>query len=579
MLCDGKLDCPDGDDEQFCSDMVCPGLLLCRYDNLCIHPVNMCDGIIHCPISSDDESSCGSWECPIGCSCRGYVVRCQHHFLDIHSATRAVILRFVVIPHTFTLMHASRLFHADLSSNQFTGNVINCVMFKKMRHIKILLLTNSTIQQIRKCAFKDLINLVTLHLLENTIHIFDSTTWNTMKQLVHLVIHNISIKHVNPYNFRGLDRIVLLNLSLNSISYIQRGAFSGVDKLTVLDLRYNPLESVDYEAFLYVTNIQLVHYHKSMICCYVSNNQQCVVNDTMLPNTKSCPNILNNPRLENFYIATAIVLLLVIAIGVTFQRESSKLHSHVMLVNHVCVVDCLFLVFILVLSVMSIIFRNNFMYVQVKWNTSFVCSIMQLLIICGVLLSKFTVLLIAINHLIVTKYALQNTQVFFSANRIVFILSILWSIGLVVSLVNFIRGDLNTGACLIFVTPSTSIMYNVGFALIIGLLFVVTVSIMIIYYQLTKFVKLSAEKTRSTQNKSAVYNKLVHNVIRIGLNETATFIGTLYVSLRTYDTSISGIDILVVVIVYIFAMLHFVNYIVVAKIQRSHAKKFCSSKI
>ncbi len=37
-VCDGKPDCPNGEEETNCHSISCPGLLLCRYDHTCVHP-------------------------------------------------------------------------------------------------------------------------------------------------------------------------------------------------------------------------------------------------------------------------------------------------------------------------------------------------------------------------------------------------------------------------------------------------------------------------------------------------------------------------------------------------------------
>ena len=47
LLCDGSADCPDGEDEQSCDEISCVGLLRCRDDGICVHPVDICDGVIH----------------------------------------------------------------------------------------------------------------------------------------------------------------------------------------------------------------------------------------------------------------------------------------------------------------------------------------------------------------------------------------------------------------------------------------------------------------------------------------------------------------------------------------------------
>eukprot|EP00057_Strongylocentrotus_purpuratus_P009970 XP_011664444.1 PREDICTED: low-density lipoprotein receptor-related protein 4-like [Strongylocentrotus purpuratus] len=57
--CDGKMDCPSGEDEAFCDEYECPdGSYRCHRQHYCISLDHVCDDIIHCP-ERDDEEFCG----------------------------------------------------------------------------------------------------------------------------------------------------------------------------------------------------------------------------------------------------------------------------------------------------------------------------------------------------------------------------------------------------------------------------------------------------------------------------------------------------------------------------------------
>ena len=124
-ICDGEWHCPDGNDEQNCNisitplchlqDIVnleqklsghvyknflngtyipavipwhdnkssslfnqlsCPGLFHCQYGQ-CVHPSLLCDGIVHCPLYADDETSCIVNFCPRNCTCTFKSVYCN----------------------------------------------------------------------------------------------------------------------------------------------------------------------------------------------------------------------------------------------------------------------------------------------------------------------------------------------------------------------------------------------------------------------------------------------------------------------------------------------------------------------
>ncbi len=66
--CDGKQDCPMGDDEHGCFNRSCTGLFRCRNSNICLQSIDVENGKIDC-IEGDDELFDGISVCPTNCSC------------------------------------------------------------------------------------------------------------------------------------------------------------------------------------------------------------------------------------------------------------------------------------------------------------------------------------------------------------------------------------------------------------------------------------------------------------------------------------------------------------------------------
>ncbi|XP_030850194.1 low-density lipoprotein receptor-related protein 4-like [Strongylocentrotus purpuratus] len=84
--CDGKMDCPSGEDEAFCDEYECPdGSYRCHRQHYCISLDHVCDDIIHCT-EQDDEEFCD--QCPQGCECDALSYSCHPDQIDFRLLPR-----------------------------------------------------------------------------------------------------------------------------------------------------------------------------------------------------------------------------------------------------------------------------------------------------------------------------------------------------------------------------------------------------------------------------------------------------------------------------------------------------------
>ena len=122
-VCDGIVDCPDGDDETHCGNMACPDHLHCSSTTFCVPPHEICDGEPQCPLGEDEKMSI---QCPAGCLCRGNIMLCNNiNVTTVESITPPVVLilnhSYSVFQniHKFALHMLKDILHLTLNYGEF----------------------------------------------------------------------------------------------------------------------------------------------------------------------------------------------------------------------------------------------------------------------------------------------------------------------------------------------------------------------------------------------------------------------------------------------------------------------------
>ena len=89
-LCDGKWDCPNGNDENqndtCLNESVCKYMYKCRKTKMiCIHLFTVCDGMVDCPLE-DDENFCimQNISCPVTCKCLMFAIECTSKYWNLN---------------------------------------------------------------------------------------------------------------------------------------------------------------------------------------------------------------------------------------------------------------------------------------------------------------------------------------------------------------------------------------------------------------------------------------------------------------------------------------------------------------
>ena len=206
-ICDGKWDCPKGDDEfdtPVCNqNTTCIQTYHCRNTaQTCLYLGNTCDGHNDCPYG-DDELLCEfkSVVCPSFCVCLLYAIECTY----LSDANIEQIYPFVYLSVHFS---------------NFKFNSLRTLILKLQDALVLKLQRN----EIR--AMCDSLNKVSelkcklLDLSFNFLKSVEKKCFSTTRFLTSLIINNNDIISIAKYSFHHLFNLKFLSLENNSLHYL-----------------------------------------------------------------------------------------------------------------------------------------------------------------------------------------------------------------------------------------------------------------------------------------------------------------------------------------------------------------------
>ncbi len=277
-VCNGRLDCPHGEDETSClGELECPGLLRCRRDAVCVHPDSVGDKIIDCELSADDETFLDMLECPAHCKCLGNSVVCS--FVDftilgtLWGSIRKLSFQAAVIDIKFCFRFP-KLVSLDLMSNEITS--ASFPQFCSLPHITWLSVQNNSIEVLRKQMFTGLHTLRYLELQMNPIHKIEQFSFADLQRLQLLNLSHLHLKEITLNTFSGLLNLVTLDLSYNLLMTLEGRSFTAFkDTLLTLMLITNTTPAGFLDVASYLSPMLNVHVYSAKVCPYVGGKATC----------------------------------------------------------------------------------------------------------------------------------------------------------------------------------------------------------------------------------------------------------------------------------------------------------------
>ncbi len=283
-LCDGKWDCPNGEDEghQCGNNRTCPNMFKCKYSSSCIHIRNVCDGIVDCNLK-DDEMLCDIKDvCPLFCVCFLYGLKCIGGMFSPDSIRGTPYISYHMMFAKIT--NASFLFespNAEFIVLNFNQLQHVCYLPVSMSVLKVFDVANNIVENIELRCFSHLDGLLEVNLSRN------------------------QIGTLAPKSFVSLLKLAGIDFSDNFLSHLPPSTFINISSLKLLVLSRNPLNSIWIDMLLGLEVSELVS-DDYRLCCIVPPSTKCPTAPAWYT---SCSNMLPHLQMRVSLIVVSFLIV------------------------------------------------------------------------------------------------------------------------------------------------------------------------------------------------------------------------------------------------------------------------------
>ena len=505
MLCDGNADCPDGEDEESCEEFQCAGLLRCRGDDICVHPTDICDGIIHCLLSADDEDLCHMLSCPEQCICRGSAVLCTQleDISDVPSKSTAVHLENYKVLIKDPLYHLSTVLYLKMLHCTFPRNFVTPKIFTNISDILTLILANNNIHSVIRNSFISMRKLTYIDLRNNHIHTINTLNFVGLTSLENLDLYNFQITTLNTYSFDGMIFLKMLNLSTNAITTLNQLCFYGSISIATIDLRYNKLLSMDLLSFpVGLVHVRL-HFDEALYCCFIGTTQHCYIDNHRRPSVSQCEAMLNITSIDIVDIVFSLIVLSLNLIALVFQGTHEKMSPYVLLLKHLVVANTILTIYLILLCVARLMYKSELIYLNTLWLHSNWCHLLEIIFFIGYVAPKCFWFLLVVNQFSAIRYVFIQCS---RRIRIIYIPGAVWLSMIFLSVGQQSFTQSNSIVCSSFLISNELIGGNqlISLILVTTIVGFMIVGIVIMYYLIVDRVKKSNARVQSTLGNARI---------------------------------------------------------------------------
>ena len=491
-VCDGKWDCPRGEDELdilVCNKhIICKSMYHCQNTRqICLHLGNICDGNIDCPFA-DDEILCElkSVECSSFCVCLLYAIKCKafsdeniekiysFHYLSVH------------------------IFNFKLNSLS--------TFIPKLKYAVVLKLPGNDIRDVCD-IFSEMVNwkCIVLELSFNSLSSIEDRCFSSTRSLKMLIANNNNIKYVEKYSFLHLLHLKFLSLKNNPIIYLHANVLIHLFHLKLLSIVNVSFHNINPESF-YGSKINFIITEDFHICCIVPSSTVCTA---FQPWYISCSDMLPSISMKTFYISISLVIFILNSLSIILQITKCVFNkAFTIIVIMINANDILYGIYLSIIWTADILYTGSFHVKEEAWRSGFFCFLAFTTALWFTVLSELVLIFMSFTRLVVTISPLYTRfkETLFIVKSLSFLIlfSIIFSTGIAL-LFKITEDNLTISLCLPFVDPTGSklvIKFITWFSVLSQ--FATSVGIISMHFILVTEIRRSQKNIQKSIHKSEV---------------------------------------------------------------------------
>ena len=492
---------------------------MCKHDDVCIHPDNICDGVINCLNGADDERLCDSLTCPRHCSCLDNIVSCTQFTERIytdntpHNVKAIILIRLLLPIKPAMFSRFSNLLFLNMSGCYFESIYLFSKMFNRLTSLKILDLSYTNIRDLPILAFHPMLNLMHINFVGCKIKQLFPNIFPNSANLQTMNMNMLSIEIVHSNAFCQLYHLRKLNISDNLITNIADGTFNCLQNLTVLDVSNNAILHIDKSISIHVVYVDTISH-----CCHIPLASECVYIKINLKYKHKCTNILSGSlvlRYTGFVIGILIILLALTSIVCKHVYCHQTKDS--VFCNNLSLSDGFLGCYFLLISILDIYYDDEFIKLNDPRLIQLICRIVGILPVLSMVMSTTICFLVAVQKLIATKYYFTKKYINVHSLRIQHtLLAITWIFWFLVIL---IYPTFSTPDSLLCFPPYATtnngianVMTVTIFIIYGGVIFIVTCGI---YFQIMSYIKSVMKIRTEPSQKKIIYTRVIKKTMMV----------------------------------------------------------------